>query len=110
MKDGAELAAACNLAQQTQRRPEAPVVSDGEYDAGSTTRLEHARSMLAPQRQRLFAEYLLAGLCRRDHLREMLGMRRCQQHGLDAGIGENSIEAFGQRQTMRGTERARRSV
>ena len=44
---------------------------------------EHARRVGAMQRQRLFAEHLLARGGAGDHLRRMQRMRRRQQHGLD---------------------------
>src|SRR6478736_6882580 len=60
MKDRTQLAAGDDVAQCAQRWPKAPVVADGEDDAGLTAGIEHARRVGAAQGEWLFAKHLFA--------------------------------------------------
>ena len=71
VQEGSQLSAGNDVSQRAQRRPEAPVVSDREQDAGLATGVEHPRGVGAMQRERFLAEYLLARGSAGDDLRRM---------------------------------------
>lgn len=107
MKDGAELAAAGNIAQRPHRWPKPAIVSDGEDDTGRVAGIEHPRGVVAAECQRLFAEYVLLRGCRGDHLRQMQRMRRGEQNGIDGVVGEHGVEIGGQVEFMFGAKASR---
>jgi hypothetical protein len=79
-------------------------MADCQHDARGTTGVEHTCGVLAAKRKRLFAKYLLSSRCRRNHLREVLRMRRCQEHSLYRGIGKYRFKALGEQEVVRLTE------
>ena len=96
MKDRTQLAAGDDVAQCAHRWPEAPVVADGEDDAGLAAGIEHARRVGAAQGERLFAKHLFACSSAGDDLRRMQRVRGRQQDGIDRGVGEYGVQIIGE--------------
>jgi hypothetical protein len=107
MQQHAELAARDDIAQRPHRGPESPVMSDGKDNAGLAAGVEHPRGMVAMEREGLFAEHLLLGGRRRDHLRQMQRVRGRQQNGIDGAIGEHGVEIGRQVETVFGAKASR---
>jgi hypothetical protein len=82
-------------------------MSDRENHARIAAGAEHALGVVATQRERLFAEYLLASRGGDDHLIHVQGVRRCQQDCVDRVIGKDVVEIAGQVEMMFGTEPSR---
>jgi hypothetical protein len=79
-------------------------MADGENDAGLAASGEHACRIVSPKCERFFAEYLLPCRGAGEDLGGMQRMGRCQQNGLDSGIGEDGVERAGQFKMMFGTK------
>ncbi len=102
VEDVAELAARDDLAQGSERRPEAAVVADREHDAGRAAGLDHAQRVAQLEGERLLAEHLLAGLGARHDLLAVQRVRRRQHDRLDRRIAQHVGQAFGRREAVRG--------
>ena len=107
MEDGPQFSAGNDLAQRLHRRPEASILTDRERNPGLTAGVEHLLGVRAVQRQRLFAEHVLACGGTGDDLGAMQRMRRGQENRIDRRIGQRGLEVVDQMQPMPSAELAR---
>src|SRR6266849_6544031 len=92
VQDLPELAALDRAPECLHRGPQAPVVPDAEHHAGARARAYHDLRVDFGQRERLFAEDVLARERARDDLLAMQRMRRDEDKRLHCGIGERFCE------------------
>ncbi len=88
VQDLPELAAVDRAPKCLHRGPQAPVVPDAEHHSGAGARGYHDLRVRFGQRERLFAEDVLARERARDDLLAMQRMRRDEDERLHGGIGE----------------------
>ena len=91
----------------------AHVIRDAELDSGVATGRGHPFGVRRGGRHRLLAEHVLARSRRRDALLGVQAVRRCEQHRVEIGVGEQSVEVgvcrFGGRRAVALGEVARAS-
>jgi hypothetical protein len=86
------------------RRLEPPLMAHAENEAGITAQADGALGPGARERQRLFAEDMLAGAHDSRDLLLVQRMRRDEQHGIDCRICKDVAQALAHRNVMRGSE------
>src|SRR6266852_3407295 len=92
VQDLPELAAVNRAPKCLHRGPQAPVVPDAEHHAGAGARGYHDLRVRFGQRERCFAEDVLARERARDDLLAMQRMRRDEDERLHGGIAERFRE------------------
>src|SRR5258706_621681 len=88
VQDLPELAALDRAPECLHRGPQAPVVPDAEHHAGARARVDHDLRVGFGQRERFFAEDVLARERARDDLLAMQRMWRDEDERLHGGIGD----------------------
>src|SRR2546428_11125849 len=86
VQDLPELAALDGAPECLHRGPQAPVVPGSEHHAGARARAYHDLRVGHSQRERLFAEDVLARACARDDLLAVQRMRSDEDERLHGGI------------------------
>ena len=93
MQDGAEVARPHALAQLGHLRMEAAVIAEPQGDTGLADGCDRVFRVFPRQCERLFAEHVLVGFRRGDHLRGVQRMRGGEHHRVDLAVGQQGVVA-----------------